>query len=260
MKRRNFIRNAALAAGATTLASGAGAAQETNNAMEKEIYELRIYQLTGGAAKTLVKNYITSAVSPYIQKLGGKTGIFSEYGLTEPPRLYVLITFPSPEAFYRKMKWMENDPAYLAGATSYLQSPPEKPLFERYETMLLEAFDAIPRFRTPDPSRGLFELRIYESYNEDAGRRKITMFNNEELALFDKVGLPSLFFGKILAGTHMPALAYMLWFRDMAHREEAWAKFRSHPDWNTMKEKPEYANTVSRVNKIFLVPEEGSAI
>jgi hypothetical protein len=228
--------------------------------MEKEIYELRIYQLTGGTAKTQLKNYITSAVTPYIHKLGGKTGIFSEYGLTEPPRLYVLLTFPSPEAFYTKVTDMETDSAYLANAGTYLQSPPEKPLFERYETMLLEAFDAIPRFRTPDPSRGLFELRIYESYNEDAGRRKIEMFNNEELALFDKVGLPSLFFGKILGGNHMPALTYMLWFRDMAHREEAWEKFRSHPEWAEMKVRPEYSNTVSRVNKIFLIPEEGSDI
>jgi hypothetical protein len=248
-----------MAAGATSLSTGAGNAQNKNNAVEKEIYELRIYQMTGTAAKTQLKNYITSAVSPYIHELGGKTGIFSEYGLTEPPRLYVLLTFPSPEAFYKKVTGMEADSVYLANAGTYLLSPPEKPLFERYETMLLEAFDAIPRLRRPDPSGGLFELRIYESYNEDAGRRKIKMFNHEELALFDKVGLPSFFFGKIIAGTHMPALAYMLCFRDMVHREEAWTKFRSHPDWNTMKEKPEYANTVSRVNKIFLVPEEGSA-
>jgi hypothetical protein len=86
------------------------------------------------------------------------------------------------------------------------------------------------------------------------------MFNKEELPLFDKVGLPSLLFGKILAGTYMPALAYMLSFKDMAHREEVWAKFRVHPEWITMRDKPEYANTVSKVNKIFLVPEEGSQI
>jgi hypothetical protein len=58
----------------------------------------------------------------------------------------------------------------------------------------------------------------------------------------------------------MPGLTYMLAFKDMAQREEIWAKFRNHPDWNTMKDKPENANTVSKVNKIFLVPEAGSQI
>jgi hypothetical protein len=155
---------------------------------------------------------------------------------------------------------MEGDSTYQSNAAAYLTSPFDKPLFVRYDTLLLAAFDSIPRLRMPDPSRGLLELRIYESYNEDAGRRKIKMFNTEELPLFDKVGLPSMFFGKIVAGTYMPALAYMLGFKDMAHREEAWAKFRVSPEWTTMRDKPEYANTVSKVNKIFLVPEEGSQI
>jgi len=133
-------------------------------------------------------------------------------------------------------------------------------LFTRYETYLLEAFDKIPRIRIPDPKRGLLELRTYESYNEDAGRRKILMFNKEEIQLFDKIGLKSVFFGKILAGKQMPALMYMLWFEDMNDRTARWDKFRAADEWNTMRVKPEYANTVSTVNKIFLLPEEGSQI
>jgi len=262
MKRRSFLQKSAVVAGAATIGPSAAFAASVPANFDKEMYELRIYQLTGSGAKGTLVNYLTGAVAPYLKSKGGKVGIFTEYGMTEPPKLYVLLAYPNPEVCYTCVSDMENDTTYNASAANYfkLPLPCDKPLFTRYETLLLSAFDGIPKLRMPDPARKLFELRIYESYNEDAGRRKILMFNKEELPLFDKVGLPSLLFGKILAGPYMPALAYMLSFRDMAHREEIWAKFRVHPEWLTMRDKPEYANTVSTVNKIFLVPEEGSQI
>jgi hypothetical protein len=260
MKRRSFLQKSAVVAGAAALSSPVAMAATAPPDFNKEIYELRIYQLTSGGTKGTVVNYLKGAVAPYLKGVGGKVGIFTEYGLTEPPKLYALLVFPDAETYYTSLSEMENDATYQANAAAYLKSPFDKPLFVRVDTLLLSAFDGIPRLRMPDPSRGLLELRIYESYNEDAGRRKIKMFNTEELPLFDKVGLPSMFFGKIVAGPYMPALAYMLGFKDMAHREEVWAKFRVHPDWITMRDKPEYANTVSKVNKIFLIPEEGSQI
>lgn len=260
MKRRSFLQKSAVVAGAATLASPAVMAGATPPDFDKEIYELRIYQLTSGSTKGAVVNYLKGAVAPYLKNKGGKVGIFTEFGLTEPPKLYALLVFPDPETYYTCMSDMENDATYQSNASAYLKSPFDKPLFVRIDTLLLSAFDGIPRLRMPDPSRSLLELRIYESYNEDAGRRKIKMFNTEELPLFDKVGLPSMFFGKIIAGPFMPALAYMLGFKDMAHHDEAWAKFRVSPEWTTMRDKPEFANTVSKVNKIFLIPEEGSQI
>jgi hypothetical protein len=260
MKRRSFLQKSAVVAGGATIASPVMAAMPSSQPMAKDIYELRVYQLSHGVPKSTVVNYFTKAVIPYLSNIGGKVGIFSEYGMTEPPKLYVLFAFPDVETYYSFFAEMENDSTYQANAAAYLKSPFDKPLFVRYDTMLMMAFDGIPRLKMPDPSRTLLELRIYESYNEDAGRRKMLMFNKEELPLFDKVGLPSMFFGRIIAGPYMPALAYMLGFKDMAHRKEVWAKFTVHPDWLTMKEKPEYANTVSKVNKIFLIPEEGSQI
>ena len=260
MKRRSFLQKSAVVAGAATLSSQAVIAGTTPPDFNKEIYEVRIYQLTSGGSKGALVNYLKGAVAPYLKSMGGKVGIFTEYGLTEPPKLYALLVFPNAETYYTCVSDMENDATYRSNAAAYFTSPFDKPLFVRYDTLLLAAFDGIPHLRMPDPARSLLELRIYESHNEDFGRRKIQMFNKEELPLFDKVGLPSIFFGKIIAGPYMPALAYMLGFKDMAQREEIWAKFRVHPDWNTMKEKPEYLNTVSKVNKIFLIPEEGSQI
>jgi hypothetical protein len=63
-----------------------------------------------------------------------------------------------------------------------------------------------------------------------------------------------------MAGQYMPALTYMLWFKDMEEREANWAKFGSSPEWNSMRVKEEYANTVSKVNKKFLIPADFSQI
>jgi hypothetical protein len=262
MKRRSFIQAAATVAGTTAAIPGLANPAGLSQPAQKELYEFRIYQLTSGGAKTQLLNYLTTAFIPAINQKGGKVGIFSEYSLQEPPKLYVLIVYPKPEIVLYTMNEMDSDPTYLANAAAYFQLPvpADKPLFDRVITNVMVAFDKMPALRQPNKERGLFELRIYESYNEDAGRRKILMFNKEEIPLFDKVGLPAFFFGKNVAGNNLPALTYMLWFRDMAHREEAWAKFRVHPEWLAMREKPEYANAVSKVNKIFLLPEPGSQI
>ncbi|MDP3434346.1 MAG: NIPSNAP family protein, partial [Bacteroidota bacterium] len=157
-------------------------------------------------------------------------------------------------------KELVTDKEYMATAKSYFELPATKPVFERYETYLMEAFDGIPKLKFPEKNRGLLELRTYESYNEDAARRKVAMFNDEELPLFEKVGLHPVFFGKILAGKLMPALMYMLWFTDMEQREANWKKFGESPEWKSMSGKAIYADTVSKVRKKFLVPTDYSQI
>ena len=260
MKRRSFLKNSAVAAGAAAAAAPLASVAQNPPVPSKDVYELRIYQLTNAGAKNQLKSYLTGALAPFLNGKGGKVGIFSEYGQEDPPKLYVLCTYPDMQQYFAIRQEMETDAKYQSAAKAYHELPFDKPLFDRYQTLLLEAFDAIPRLRQPDAGRGFLELRIYESYNEDAGRRKVLMFNKEELPLFDKLGLNAVFFGKNLAGGYMPALTYMLWFRDLAHRNEAWAKFGPHPEWVAMRDKPEYANTVSKVRKIFLLPEEGSQI
>jgi hypothetical protein len=261
MERRSFLKKSAVAAGAAAAITPlASMGQTPPAAVKKDIYELRIYQLSGGGAKNQLKNYLTGALMPYLNSKGCKVGIFSEYSLEDPPKLYVLCTYPNMQEYFSIIQEMDTNAKFQADASAYNQLPAERPLFDRYETLLLEAFDGIPQLRQPDTGRGFFELRIYESYNEDAGRRKVLMFNKEELPLFDKLNLNSVFFGKNIAGGFMPALTYMLWFRDLAHRNEAWSKFGPHPEWIAMRDKPEYANTVSKVRKIFLLPEEGSQI
>lgn len=262
MKRRSFIATSAAAMGAmgtsAALAGETGSMQPAAN--RKSVYELRIYQLNSTGAKNGFIDYLKGSVMPYWNSQGGKVGIFSEYSLEEPPKLYVLLTLEDGAKYFEVLGGMEKNAAYLESAKNYLTTAADRPLYSRYETLLLEAFETMPQLRQPSADRGLLELRIYESNNEDSLRRKILMFDKEEIPLFDKIGITTSFFGKNIAGSYMPALTYMSYFKDMESRNKAWDVFRVHPEWIAMRDKPEYANTVSKVRKIFLLPEAASQI
>jgi hypothetical protein len=80
------------------------------------------------------------------------------------------------------------------------------------------------------------------------------MFNVEEIDLFDKVGINSVFYGEILSGTRLPGLIYLTWYKDEDTRNSAWRAFSSHPDWNVMRNRPEYKNTATNNISKLLSP------
>jgi hypothetical protein len=258
MERRSFLKKSAAVTGTAFAIGNLGASPVPPS--EKDFYELKVYQFAGGGGVNQLKKYYTEAVIPFLNKLGAKVGVFSEYSLEDPPKLYILHAHKSLADYWNAVQEMKTDKTYLDAAKSYFELPASQPVFERYETFLMEAFDGIPQFKMPDKNRGLLELRTYESYNEDAFRRKVKMFNAEELPLFEKVGLHPVFFGELVAGRMMPALTYMLWFKNMDERTANWAKFSASDEWNTMRVKEEYADTVSKVRKIFLAPTDFSQI
>ena len=101
----------------------------------------------------------------------------------------------------------------------------------------------------------LFELRIYESHSEAAALRKIEMFNEGgEIALFDRLGLRSVFFGQTLVGRRQPNLVYMTVHQDMAARERVWEDFRNSADWKKLSSDPAFANTVSATTVMLPAP------
>lgn len=258
MKRRNFLKGTATLAAATV--AGGTLTAGNLSVQQNEFYEFRVYQLTGGGAKNTLKSYFTTALMPLFKKLGVKLGAFEELDKEDPPKVYTLFVYPSAQAYFQLQKELTTNKDYLSAAKPYFELPASKPVFERFETFLMEAFDGIPALKMPEKGRGLFELRTYESYNEDAARRKVAMFDDEELPLFEKVGLHPVFFGKILAGKYMPALMYMLWFTNMEERDANWKKFGESSEWKTMSTKSIYADTVSKVRKKFLVPTDYSEI
>jgi hypothetical protein len=258
MKRRSFLKNSVLAAGAASMAVPVMSFNAAS-VQKSALFELRVYHISMAPnAKNRLEQYLREAFIPFLVRHEVKVGAFNEYSMEEPQKLRVLMAYPDFDTYLAVQRAMVTDEALLKASVAYNGIPAAEAVYTRYETFLMEAFDTFPTLVIPDEKKGLFELRTYESASEDAGRRKIAMFNNEEIALFLKVGLQPVFFGKIIAGEYMPALIYMVGFKDMADRDATWAKFSAHPDWSAMRVKPKYSNVVSTIKRVFLSPTDYS--
>ena len=237
------------ALGASGLAAQPFTSSSSDEPLRNEVYELREYEIAFFDNQQSLMAYLSGILLPSMRKIGANhTYIFRENGDANPSKVWVLISYPSLDIYQRcqaamiKSSFVEASADYAAAGKSY----------SRYTSSLLSAFDGIPAMRAPGVDHSIFELRIYEGVNEDAVRRKVMMFDDEELPLFDEVGLNSIFFGKMLVGPYMPNLVYMLGFRDMADRDAAWERFSVHPDWKAMLQKPIYKDTVSNIRRVFL--------
>ncbi|MBT1706495.1 NIPSNAP family protein, partial [Chryseosolibacter indicus] len=209
MQRRDFIKKTAVATGALSAAAvGSATAQQTGK--NKELYELRVYELKN---QTAMDNYLSKALIPALNRLGVKqVGAFTETGKSEPVKLYVLIPYNSFEDYGRITYALKSDTEFLNASAEYNQTPQDKAVFNRYESSLLLAFDGLPKMIVPPSGQRIFELRTYEGYSEDAVRRKVKMFNEGEFDIFNRVKLNSVFFGEMLAGKNLPCLTYIITF------------------------------------------------
>lgn len=259
MKRRQFVASSVLATATLTTASAAVLAAQV--APKKELYELRTYELRFGSPQSTIENYLKDALIPALNRQGIKTiGVFREMGKSDPAKLYVLIPHGSMDTYATTASRMTDDSIYAKASQAYNEATPEKPPYSRYTTSLLSAFDALPQLVVPAKDSRIFELRTYEGYSEDAVRRKVRMFNVDELPIFYRVKLNPVFFGEVIAGGNMPCLAYMLTFKNMEERDANWKQFSADADWKRISQAPEYANTVSNIIRVFLEPAPYSQI
>ncbi|MCP9236610.1 NIPSNAP family protein [Lewinella sp. JB7] len=253
MKRRKFIQ--AGTAGAVALAASNASLASTNRQhAESELIEWRTYEMNFGGNQGLLMDYLNDALRPALLRKGvTQFVVFKEYGDPNPAKVYVMISYPDA-ATYIATQDLSDDGDYTAATADYDAVKPEKPIYTRFSSWLLTAFTGMPQSVAPDENAGLFELRIYEGYSEDAVRRKIRMFNDYEIEIFDNTGLKPVFYGDMIAGPHRPALMYLLQFEDMEARNENWGKFGADDTWNRIKVLPEFANSVSNIRRTFLVP------
>lgn len=255
MKRRQFVASSLLAV------PGLATVETTKPAATKELYELRTYESRFGLPQSNIENYLKDALMPALNRQGVKTiGVFREVGKSDPAKLYVLIPHPSMESYATAHTRLADDAAYTKASQPYNELTPDKAPYARYSTSLLSAFDALPQLIVPAKEGRIFEMRTYEGYSEDAVRRKVKMFNVDEMPVFYKVKLNPVFFGQVIAGEHMPCLTYMLTFKDMAERDANWKAFSADADWKRISAAPEYANTVSNIIRVFLEPAAYSQI
>lgn len=224
-------------------------------AAQEEVYELRTYELEFFRPAEVLHNYFENALIPALERQGvDHVGAFEEAGDALPKKVYLLIAYDDIRAFQDSKQALEDDAAYLADASAYLTADPATMPYKRITTNLIQSASGFPELASPEEGAGLFELRIYESYNEDALRRKVKMFNDSEFQIFEEVGLPMVFFGANIAGEQMPCLTYMLAFRDREHHASAWARFGPHPEWQRITKLEEYFNAMDDITRIFLKP------
>jgi hypothetical protein len=246
MKRRKFLT----ATAATTLAAPLSmSAVNYDQQQDREIYELRTYEMAWGSDSSPLMTYLQEVEGPFLKANGANHFMmFKEISQTLPNQQWTLTSFPNLSVYHQCVA-NRYDEAFVAQSQSYAKAGKT---FNRISSSLLRAFEGIKQMKEPIENASLFELRIYEGVNEDAVRRKIKMFNHEELDLFYRVDLNPIFFGNMLIGPYVPSLVYMLNYRDMDHRDQAWKDFLEHPDWEAMKGKEEYAGTVSNIRRIYL--------
>jgi hypothetical protein len=225
-------------------------------------YEIKVYRINGPVQEGKMDAYLKDAYIPAVHRAGIKTvGVFKpvEADTAFGKIVYVFIPFNTVNEYFDLEGKLENDAVYKDAAKGFLDAPVKEAPFVRYESIFMRAFAGMPAFKvytysTP-PSERIYELRSYESATEAKAAKKIHMFNEGgEIGIFEKVGSNAVFYGQVLLGSLKPRLMYMTTYADMKSHDEKWAAFRVHPDWMTLKAKPEYASTTSKTNAYLLHP------
>ncbi len=267
MERRAFLAASTAAAltSSEALAAG-GAAAQTGSGARLPILELRRYRLRNGALAARFAAYAKDTLVPALGRAGlAPVGAWNVAVGPDQPTVHLLLPHPDAESVVTLAARLEADAEYRKAAASSLALPPVDPLYVSCDSSLIAAVPTVPAIAKPTGAAAgkgrVFELRTYRSATEAAGRRKIEMFEEGgELALFGRLGLQIVFFGRDLVGPALPSLTYMVAFADEAAREGGWATFGSHPDWARMRDDPRYADIVSRIDSALLRPTDYSQI
>lgn len=222
---------------------------------QKEYYELRTYSIPFNGSEQALHDYLEDTLLPALNQYGVENiGVFEALGDPTPKQIVLLIPYKDISAYGDVIAALAADTNYLEKRKAYDAVPHNKRVYTRFSSSFYIAFDGLPQIVKPKEGSQLFELRTYEGYSEDAVRRKVKMFNEEEFSIFDATGLHSVFFGEQVSGPMMPALTYMLSFSSMEERDANWKKFIVHPEWKRVSGLEEYAHSVSDIKRTFLKP------
>ena len=262
MKRRSFVK-----ASLFTTALGAAipsSAMATKSKNERDFYELRVYTLKNEVQQILVADFYKNAAIPAMNRISTKPiGIFKELQTNGQTKIYVLIPHNSIEDFALMDEKLFEDKAYQQQGSDYLNVSATVPAYERIESSFLKAFTHFPKIEVPENKTRIFELRRYEHATENAGKKKLEMFNDGgEIDIFKRLGFKPVFFGETLIGPMRPNLTYMITFDDMESHDNHWKSFVADAEWKKISVIPDYADAklVSRITSTLLIPLSFSQI
>lgn len=227
-------------------------------------YQLKIYHLKGKAQQDMVDEYLQNAYIPAMHRAGiPSVGVFKPLVADTAEQLvYVFVPFKKSDSFLAIDATLEKDQQYQQDGKSYLNALYNKAPYLRLENILLKAFAAVPEYHLPKLSapknERVYELRSYESATENISLNKIGMFNKDEISIFDKLNFNAVFYGQVIAGSHMPNMMYLTTFENKADRDKHWADFG--PEYKKISVLPQYQNNVSKNVTLFVRPTDYSDI
>lgn len=220
---------------------------------QTQVYELRVYELQFFRSADLLHHYFENALIPALNRQGAtQVGVFEEMGESLPKKIYVLIPHKDITSYQTSERRLFDDKAYVKAAENYLTADQNAVPFKRIQTSLIASTKEFPELVAPN-NAGIYELRIYESQNEGALKSKLKMFESE-FSIFADAGLPMVFYGKNIAGDHMPCLTYMLANTNLEENKTGWSKFINHPDWKILTSMDEFKGNMSNITRVFLKP------
>jgi len=233
---------------------------------EQMFYELKIYRLKDPGKNVVFDRYLKDAYIPAMHRAGiPAVGVFKpvEADTAYGKMVYVFVPYKTMDQFDQVVTALEKDPVYKEAGREFLDAPYNDPPFTRYESILMKAFAFMPEYRLPSfstpRSERIYELRTYGSWTEELATKKIHMFNEGgEMEIFEKIGSNAVFYGQVIIGSERPRLLYMTTYENMQSQKEHWAAFSKHPDWLSLREKKEYANTVIKAIPYLLYPTDYS--
>jgi hypothetical protein len=225
-------------------------------APSRQFYQLLIYHVQDKNQESRMDKFLAEAYIPALHRNGIKT-----VGAKDK-KIYVFLPFKSLTEFHKTSKLMETDAQLIAKGSDYINAAYNEAPYTRMESVLMEAFAGMPELKKPNfsnpKSERVYELRSYEGPTEKLYRKKVSMFDKEEVEIFDRIGSQPIFYAEVLSGSKMPNLMYITTYSDMASREEHWKTFGSDPKWKRVSALPEYQHVVSKADIIFLTSAEYS--
>lgn len=241
-----------------------------SQASKPNLYQLKIFHLKDKGQEERLDKYLQNAYLPALHRAGiSKVGVFKPTENTDAntpaptePLVYVFVPFSSADQMLKLDEKLAKDKQYTAAGKEYIDAAHDNPLYNRYETVLLEAFAGMPGVKSPNlkaaPQDRVYELRSYEAATDKLHLNKVAMFNNGEIDIFDRLGFNPVFYGRVLAGSKMPNLMYMTTFESKEERDKHWKAFGEDPAWKKLSAMPEYANNFLRADIHLLRPTDYS--
>jgi hypothetical protein len=268
MNRRDFV---AASIGASFGAARPAASEQATPegkppAARPQLLELRRYQFRSGPMEARHAEYAKTTLVPALNRAGVRpVGAFGVNIGPDRPAVYMLLAHPDMESVVTLAERVSADAEYKKAAAAFRSLPASDPPYLRRASSLMLAFEGMPALQPPSgPNAGasrVFELRTYESHNENANLKKVEMFDKAgEIAIFRRLGITPVFFGRDVVGPLLPSLTYLVVFPDMAAREKAWADFGSDPEWVKLRTLPAYLDIVSNTHIQLLRPTSYSQI